>query len=191
MNKIFEYNSNFNKSIFLLILAISSNFASDVFGCQAQNITKNNIFARHLLLLFIIYFTISFTENEDIEPNPIKFLKSTILIWCAFVIFTKQNITFTTISGLCIMLAYVFDCYIKYYDKKRQNIDSEEINTNIYENQEKKEKFTKYRNLAFYGIIVSMSIGFILYFREKKNEYKNNFSYITFIFGKNVCSSLQ
>lgn len=181
MSDIFEYDSNFNKSIFLLILTMSGNFTSDIFGCQAQYIIKKNIFAKHLILLFIIYFTITFIRDEEIEPNPYKFLKSTIMIWFAYILFTKQNITFTAISGFLMMLTYVLDGYVKYYNKKAIT------NTN----KTQKEKFQKYRNYAFYSGIASVSIGFFLYFKEKKNEYKNNFSYITFILGKNECDSLK
>jgi hypothetical protein len=81
-----------------------------------------------------------------------------------------------------MMLAYVLDGYVKYYDKKSKNIDSVEIINNI--NKEKKEKILKYRNYVFYSTLASMSIGFLLYFKDKKNEYKDNFSYNTFIFGK-------
>jgi hypothetical protein len=40
MSNIIEYNSNFNKSIFLLILTMSGNFADNIFGYQAQYIIK-------------------------------------------------------------------------------------------------------------------------------------------------------
>jgi hypothetical protein len=189
MSNMIEFNSNFNKSIFLLILTISGNFIGDTFGCQSQYIIKKNIFAKHLMLLFIIYFTITYIGNEDIEPDPYNFMKSALIIWFTYVIFTKQNITFTTISGLLMMITYFLDGYVKYYDKKSKNIESKEIITNF--NEEKKEKFIKYRNYTFYSTLVSVGVGFLLYFKEKKDEYKNNFSYITFILGKNECDSLK
>jgi hypothetical protein len=56
------------------------------------------------------------------------------------------------------------------------------------------EKLEKTKNLIIkinnglsIAVFILIFIGFMIYMGRKKYEYKNNFSYLTFIFGKVEC----
>lgn len=166
------------QSVFLLLLAMSGAYIDNIFGCQAQYIIKTNVFAKHLILLFIIYFTVTYSgDNDDEEYDPLEFLKSSIIIWILYTLFIRQNLDFTIISGLLLMATYVLDGYVKKYEKKGDD--------------EKKEKMLKYKKIALYSSVGSIILGSSIYFIDKKNEYKDNFDFYKFIFGTVVCDSMK
>ena len=45
--------------IFLLTTSILSNFIGDIMGCKIQKLFSNNIILKYLIILFIIYSTIT------------------------------------------------------------------------------------------------------------------------------------
>ena len=44
------------KATLLLILSVCGNFLAETLGCQSQKVLEN-MFVKHLLLFFMIYFT--------------------------------------------------------------------------------------------------------------------------------------
>ena len=53
------------KSIFLLFLVVSGNFIGELLGCKTRQIFTNNIYVKHMILIFLIYFTIDLTEEKN------------------------------------------------------------------------------------------------------------------------------
>ena len=111
-----KYNPNLFKGVLFLALAISGNFLGSTLGCQTQFQMTNNVFVKHMLILFIVYFTINISSTEIQLPHDM--IQSTVIIWIAYLLFSKQNITFTALSTLLIMSAYVLDGYVAYYKNK-------------------------------------------------------------------------
>ena len=54
------------KATLLLVLSVSGNFLAETLGCQSQKLL-GNMFVKHILILFMIYFTIDFTQNRIIQ----------------------------------------------------------------------------------------------------------------------------
>jgi hypothetical protein len=181
-----NYNSGLVKSVLLLSLAISSNYIGSVFGCQAQALLSSNIYAKHVVLLFVIYFTINYISYDN--PNPFQLIKSTLIIWMCYLIFIRQTVTFTAISVLLLMSTYIVDNYVNYYDVKLKEIANKKEKNGIIN---KKEKLEIFRNVLFFSTLLSIGTGFSLYFKEKHDEYANNFDYLKFILGTPECSSFQ
>jgi hypothetical protein len=185
--KLLQYNQNLLKSVLLLTLAVSGNFVGNTLGCKSQYHMTNNMYVKHVLLLFIIYFTLNF--SSDNSQNPTELFKNAFIIWICYLLFTKQNITFTAISIGLIIATYILDSYVSYYDGIFVNpsIEQEEKLKSL----EIKDKYVMYRDYTFNASIFTILLGFGLYFKEKYLEYAEEFDILTFLFGKVECYSLR
>lgn len=170
-----KYNQGLIKSILFLTLAIASNFVGTIFNCKMQYHLTNNIYLKHIILFIIIFFTINYS-SDDTKINPIKHVKNTLIIWLCYILFIRQNIICGTICIISLFILYFMDIYIDYY--KSLN------------NKTKVANVTKMRNILYHINIFVLIVGFLLYLNEKRIDYKNSFSLITFILGKPECNSM-
>jgi hypothetical protein len=177
-----EYNNNLVKAVLLLTLAVSGNFVGNTLGCATQYHLTNNMILKHIALVFIIYFTLSYTSTT--VPDPTDLFKNTLIIWVSYLIFTKQNITFTAITGALIVATYILHSYVEHYEKLQKDNKNTDHSGTI-------TKLKTYRKYAYTGIVASMGIGFVTYLMEKKEEYGDQFEFHSFILGKPDCKSLQ
>lgn len=183
---IVKYSPKLLKSVLLLVLAVSGNFVGNTLGCQTQYHMTNNMYVKHLVLFFIIYFTLNFTSDE--KENPIEMFKNAMMIWVCFLLFTKQNITFTVITALLFVGTYILDNFIEYNRKVIEDTKSEKEKLKLIENN---EKLSKTRYWAFRGGLGALVAGFLVYMKGKKDEYGDDFNFGKFIFGKVTCKSLE
>jgi len=188
--KIFEYfsyNPNLLKSVLLLVLAVSGNFVGNTLGCKTQYHMTNNMYIKHALLIFITFFTLNYTASEN--ENPTRHIVRAFAIWACYLLFTKQNITFTGISAGILVLTYIIDTFSSYYEKK---LETKDLNENyVKDNKQKVELLNTIKSYSFKAGIITILIGFGLYLREKYVEYGNSFDILKFIFGKTTCKSLS
>lgn len=170
MDKIID--KNIIKGIFLIILAEYGSFVAETVGCKTQKFIGENVLVKQFIILMIIYFSINFTSDTNVEPT-INILKA-IFVWLGFLMFNKMNLTFTIVVFLLLIVVYVMDNYNQYYKTNKRNTDKlDKIQKNIY-----------------YLIIALTIIGFLIYFSKQYSEYKDVWSSIDFIFGKNTCASI-
>ena len=147
----------------------------------------NNMYVKHTLLIFITFFTLNYTASEN--EYPLKQILRAFTIWICYLLFTKQNITFTMLSVGIVIVTYGIDTFSIYYGKKTEEINLEEKEKK--DNKDKYDLLNKIKNYLFVTGILTIIIGFSLYFREKYIEYGNEFNTLTFIFGKTTCDSLK
>jgi Ca2+/Na+ antiporter len=181
---LFEFNSNMLKSVLLLTLAVSGNFVGNTLSCRTQYYLTNNMVVKHIALLFIIYFTLSFTSKDN---NPMEFMKTTLMIWVAYLLFTKQNIEFTAVSALLLFASYVLNSFVTYNESKLET-ETDAVARAKLEKQIK--DLSNFRKFTFNAAIVMIVIGFCYYVYEKNLEYGDSFNPLTFILGKPTCKSL-
>ena len=194
-----EYKSKLLKSIFLIILAVSGNFVGNTLGCQTQSLLMSNMYVKNLLLFFIIYFTISFT-NDD-KNNPLEMLINSVFVWLLFILFTKQNIYTTMIIFILFFITYFMNNYITYYERlindNNDNKDNKDNIENIENNNELKNiinKLEKIKNYIFIIGFIILIVGFFYYLNyqyNEYNEYNKEFKFYKFIFGKPDCDKIM
>ena len=160
------------KALLLLVLSISGNFLAETLGCQSQTLL-DNMFAKHILILFMIYFTIDFTDKDHI--NPFINLAKALAVWIIFHFFTHMDIIPTVISVCLVMVLFFISNYRNYLSKTKDS--SKKLDNNLKVIQE---------------IIAICSMCLILissgiYYLEKKSEYSKHFSVWKFIFGVKNC----
>ena len=180
--KLLKYLSNSNliiTSIFLLIMVQSGGYIAQLFTCKLQKLLTVNMLAKHLVLFIVIYAAVMLTDtNYKISPK--EHASYSIVIYLIFLLFIKMTIKLTLLTIAILLLIFIINHYIEYY----KNIDPKK-------HKETVENLQNIKNSLMIFIIILIAIGFILYFIEKRDEYKQNWSTFKFIFGVNQCKSLQ
>ena len=164
------------KALLLLVLSISGNFLAETLGCQSQTLL-DNMLAKHLLILFMIYFTIDFTDKEHV--NPFINLAKAFVVWIIFHFFTHMDIIPTVISICLVMILFFISNYRHYLSKN--NKEENQNNNNLDNNLKIIQQAIAIGSLCL--ILVSSGI----YYLEKKTEYNKHFSVWKFIFGVKKC----
>lgn len=164
------------RGVFLLILAISGGYTAETLGCKSRKLLGNNMLVKHIVSIFILYFSIGIFSKE--KKNPTDTFKVTITIYSLFILFSRMNIYFTIVVFLLLAINYIIWNYIDYYKTKDKN-------------DNKIDKLIKTQNNIFKIIIILIIIGFILYTIEQYGNYKKEWSTIKFLFGTKKCKSLQ
>ncbi len=175
---LYNKSQNIDKltGIFLLILAVCGNFVAETLSCQTQKLLSENMFAKNIVIIMIIYFAIGFTSETII--NPLILLSQTIIIWVFFILFNKMTLPFTISSFIGLFGILFLNNYIKYY---KEDKDKDKNIILLLE---------KINNYLFIFICITILIGHSMYFSKQYNDYYKDFSYITFLFGKNTCKSM-
>ena len=104
--------ANMTPFLFILSATILTNYAQEVLGCKIQNIFSINPYLKHLILIFLIYTTLTFIDKKTTPKD--HFIKS-IFIWILFILFTKNLLRTTVIIYICMIILFINEDYINYY----------------------------------------------------------------------------
>tara|TARA_B110000208_G_scaffold53282_1_gene69811 strand:+ start:3957 stop:4547 length:591 start_codon:yes stop_codon:yes gene_type:complete len=165
------------KATLLLILSVCGNFLAETLGCQSQKVLEN-MFVKHLLLFFMIYFTINFTQT-GIVVNPIINVFKAFIVWIMYHFFTHMDLVPTIIVGLLLMILFFISNY-RTYIKEGTSVKKEKG-----EKVDNALKFTQ--KILWIILVITILVGSYLYYFEKKKEYGYKFKPLKFIFGVKKC----
>lgn len=169
---------NIIKGVFLLLLAVSGNFVAETLGCKTQKLLSENMYAKHVVIFAILYFSIGFVSN--LKPtHPAEIFKLCLIVYCLFIFFTKMNLTFTIIAFTLLAATYVNYTFMNYY------------NDTVPDDIALIEKHENIQNMLYMALIGTILVGFSSYYIDHRKEYKNEWSNMIFFFGKNKCKSLD
>jgi len=166
------------RGVFLLILAIMGNFTAETLGCRTRKLLTENMVAKHLVSVFILYFSIGIFSKKQVDPR--ETIRTTSTIYILFILFTRMNIKFTMFVFFLLAINYIIWNYIDFYKTKEEKNFKDRVN-----------KLVKLQNNIFYIILVFIIIGFILYTKEQYGYYKKEWSTTKFLFGTKGCKSMQ
>ena len=169
------------KATLLLVLSVSGNFLAETLGCQSQKVLGNMV-VKHILILFMIYFTIDFTQRDQDVINPFINVFKAFCVWILFHLFTHMNILPTFIVGLLLMILFFISNYRHYIEEKKKIVREEK---QALEKLDKSLKLSQ--EILLILVLVVILIGCVVYFLEKKREYGNAFRAWKFIFGVKKC----
>lgn len=186
VNTNYMSTSKLIDGVYLLILAVMGNFVAETLGCKTQKLLANNMFAKHIIILIVIYFAIDFNDSGAPQSPGIR-AKYAFIIWMLFVLFTKMNLYVTGIAFTILTSIYILNEYVKYYEKISK--DDKDDNNSNYKQQINYYKST-IDNLVK-GLLFTIIGGFSYYAFKQHREHKNNFSIYKFIFGVLKCDSLK
>jgi hypothetical protein len=166
------------KGVFILYMIISANFLANTFGCNVQRLLNNNMYAKHLVGFFTLYFFVTLTSNTNITDDQFIFFKkfgASILLYIIFIFSTRAKGMFFNIFFSLIGVNYLIRTYADSLDKKKY-----------------KDRIDGALDFATWCgriSLIVLIIGVILYYLEQKAEYKNSFNMGTFIFGNVNCKN--
>ena len=171
------YDGNEIKGLFLLILAIGGGYTAETLGCKTQKLLSSNMYVKHMISLFILFFSISLFDTGEVK-HPIDIFKSALGIYLLFLCYTKMDIRLTAIVFLLMAGNYVLNLYINYLienqpEEIHQQVLLEKIKVNIYK-----------------LIILLIVVGFVMYFKKQYTEHSKGWSTKKFLFGVRKCDSM-
>ncbi len=172
-----NYLKNGLNGIFLMIIAISGEYIAKIFPCGLQKLFERNIYCKYILVFFILFIAIIFSNEKLIKNKSIFWLIGiTLLLYIWLLCMTKMHVYFF-IS--LIVILFVLYTYVK-YNETNENNKKEDKDNKIYD--------IVTLTLLILAIVITL-IGFLLYYGEKKYEYKKLFSWKTFIFDNVKCNT--
>ena len=169
--------------IFTFFLLIFADTTSNLFPCQLRRALENNLILKHAMVYLSITFLIVLLENIP-DKSLYKIFSISFYLYVIFILISKTEYGF--FIPILIITAVIYILYLKREELHKQ---AETASKKEKEEIEKKHDIIiKLNNLLIIVIFILTTIGFFVYMGRKKFEYKNNFNYLTFIFGKIECN---
>ena len=184
LNKILS-DENVEKSyaLFIFILIIGGNFIAELFPCKIQNVLRNNIYMKHLLGFLILFF---FGILEVPSLANIHGMASVFLLYIFFLITNKINEISWIIVFIGYSIVYLLHVIKTDYDSKAEDKETYSSKDILWYQSMSAKIIDLQKIILIFNIVVTV-FGFLLYMGEKKIEYKKNFNYLNFMFGKPTC----
>jgi hypothetical protein len=162
--------NNITSSFFLFLLIYLHTYIENVFPCQLHKFLKDNLVMNHLLIFFLIYFSIELTEINQ-QHNFLTSLFNTFLVYVFYIFFVKSTLVFSLIIILILIVIFILVKEQKFLEDQNKDIGNLE---NII-------------NILFYILIGILVLSTAVYFNKQMLEHKK-FSLFKFVFGttKNI-----
>lgn len=149
---------NLTPLLFILNISILTNFIGDTLGNKIQTLFTENIILKHIIVILLIYTTITVIDNKI---NPYNRFKKTLYIWVLYLLLTKNILRITLILVLLMIVLFMLEDYINYYKYTNKNLE---------------KKLTKISNFLKYLILILLVIGHIIYINKQKNIFGSSFN---------------
>ncbi len=112
LEKLERFN-NITKALFILLLAISSNFVTTTFNCDLQKQFTTNPFVIHSFVFGIILFSINILGSQNVSSNLLQTLTHSLYIYIVYLLLTKQSPALFLISVILIISIFLISVYEK------------------------------------------------------------------------------
>ena len=158
--------------IFVFILVVSGNYIGELLPCKVQYMLQHNILYKHffgiLTMFFFVLLALPEYKNKGFFENSIIVL----FFYSFFLLLAKTHYKFWIGIMFSLALLYIFSIYRKGLDDGVS-----------------KNKIILLEKIMSIGILTASFIGVIIYYFEKKMEYKKNFSIYKFVVGTVTCKN--
>jgi hypothetical protein len=170
------------ESLFIFLLIVSGNCLAELFPCRFQKDLTDTIGLKHFVgFLTLLFFVVLQSPSESFNLFH-AFKNATILYILFLLLVSSHHYTFITAMVL-LTISYLITLKIKendaIYNHKKSKVRLQASSDNMKQIQ----------LYLHYIIVIVIVFGFLSYLGSKKSEYKKNFNYFTFIFGKTVCAN--
>jgi hypothetical protein len=171
-------------SVFILILILSGGYIIQLIPCKLQKILDTNVFIKHLFAFLTLIFLVTIVDPNNTSKKLTTIIYTSFLLYIFFIVIIKTHYKFFISIIIVLGIKYLLLLYKnQIQDENKNNKES-----NITELNNKFENIVLIQDILFGLVILLLVIGFLVYYGEKKYEYKNKFNFITFLFGKPNCA---
>lgn len=178
-----EGNDNTGNIIFLLLLALMTNFIPQTLNCSVREIMENNMIVKQIVIFFLIYFSLAYRSGSF--DNPLTHLKHSIQIQLLFLAVTHQK-PFWFFTGLLILaIGYILQHYIQ-YQRKTYGLNINELGPGGSKAGDIFWVLNKLKYVAIASLVIG-NIDFLMYSINRHSSIKD-FSIFEYIFGSSICN---
>ena len=189
----YDYNEKLPLyTIFILLLIISSNYIDALIPCKIDNFLRNNIYMKHFLCFLTMIFFIIISTNNFEDESLVELLKKAFILYFIFLLLIKNNYYFFIVNLILLGILYLVSLKKLQLLAKLRKYDVNNVNNvnNVNDGNNIKKEISIITNIFKYLsiiILVSIVIGFLIYFYKKYNQYQDKFNLIVFLLGKIKC----
>lgn len=159
-----------SNSIFILYMLIGANFLANLLGCRIQNALNNNMWLKHAVGFMTLLFFVVMVDKS--ETSAVDKMRNTFIYYLIFLLTTRMDIKWWTPFIVSVFMIYILQMFKE--DEK---------------NAERKEQIDKIQKILATASYIMLAIGLLVYIGRKKSEYRDNFSFQTFLMGKPSCAA--
>ncbi len=158
------------KAIFILLLAISSNFVTTTFNCDLQNEFIHNPYVIHAFVFGIIFFSINLLGGNDYNQDLFHLIYNSIYIYFVYLLLTKQSPALFLISVILIISIFL----ISTNEKQVKSVDVDFYNLINY-----------YLEIAMIGVLI---YGFYSSISSEIHQKGSDFKFLPYMFKVSRCT---
>lgn len=155
--------------VFVLYLIISSNFLAQLFPCRLQHVMNSNMLVKHLAGYMTLLFFVVLASGEEYSAS--SALLASLYVYALFWFSTR--ISFPYLLAFLGLGAALYLVHL--YENEKGSLREPWMRTT--------------KNALHILMLVVAVLGFLVYWAEKKLEYKKQFSFWVFAMGKPTCRS--
>jgi len=160
--------------LFIVFFSISDNFVGDIIGCKTRKLFIDNMWFKHLSLLFFIYFAVNFAVDK--HEHPLITFRHTLILWVFYIIFVRLDTLYLGISFFILLSYYVLENYknyLMYHEKEKYKSYGDTL-----------EDISQYLLIL---LVIPLVLGFYKNYKYEKRNYGKSFEFIKFILGHKKC----
>lgn len=161
--------------LFIVFFSISDNFVGDVIGCKTRKLFIDNMWFKHISLLFFIYFAVNLAVDK--HEHPLITLRHTLVLWVFYIIFVRLDTIYLGISFVILLSYYVLEnykTYLMYHEKEKYK----EYGNTL-------EDISQYMLII---LVIPLVLGFYKNYTTEKKIYGKSFNLVKFMLGHKKCS---
>ena len=167
-------------AVTVLYMLVSVGFVLEMVSCNMQTKFRDNMYAKHLITVLFIFTIVIIAEDIDTKLSVINAALLAVGVYAWFVLTTRTPFKITVVIVAMLFAAFVIHAFVRRFKKQQERGNHHRHEKQIH-NLEYAQKIITVLAL---GLTI---VGAILYYHEKRIEYKEKFSPLMFFVGKPKC----
>ena len=195
-DKIKQYENTILKAVFLIIIGLAASLVkSPIIGCQIKKFLLENRWARHTVLIIILYFSISLTSDNNLVISPWLKFGIVLLLYSILILVNKMSYKMTILCFFILITIFIIMELEKYFfptDWWKKYINDIQTTQKEVELNNKYYQFISYLIIILQIILgILIIIGVSLYWNYQRKLRPDNFSIKEFLLGQLECESIK